>query len=162
MQLFSITGLFWQGFFLNSLKAQLSFVGKICPKLNVTHWIRPINESRNPKLTVIEFWATWCASSTAVIPHMNQLVDKFGDTVNFISLSNEKKQKVQHFLKNSEIKSAIAIDRSLTTNNNFEISYIPQTFIVNEAGIVIWQGNSKGLTDSVLTAAIHGNLPASL
>ncbi|MFQ5447893.1 MAG: SdrD B-like domain-containing protein, partial [Saprospiraceae bacterium] len=53
------------------------------------------NPLTRDKVTVIDFWATWCGPCVAAIPHMNELADAFSDHVAFVGLSDELAPKFQ-------------------------------------------------------------------
>ncbi|MCZ8021293.1 MAG: TlpA disulfide reductase family protein, partial [Cytophagales bacterium] len=51
------------------------------------------------KPTLINFWFTSCAPCIDEMPILNRLKDKYGDSVNFIAITFDSKEKVSKFLK---------------------------------------------------------------
>jgi len=115
------------------------------------------NISYEKELTIIDFWATWCAPCIASFPHYNELSEKFKDRANFVSITVEPKMKVERFLKRGkDIKALKLIDKDSITFENFGISQIPKTFVIGENGKILWSGNSKQLTKEVLEVFFDG------
>ena len=81
-------------------------VGSPAPQLDVEYWLSRGTNDRYPKVTsfepgkvyVVEFWATWCPPCVASMPHLSKLQDKYADSVQIISISDESLRKVESFL----------------------------------------------------------------
>lgn len=124
--------------------------GQKAPALNIYKWINgaPADSTIAGKVIILEFWATWCGPCKKIIPHMNELVDKFAsDSVLFVSVSKEKPEKVIKFMENKEMKSLVAIDYNGITSKNYGIRSIPHAFVIAPNGIVAWRGHPAGLTE---------------
>src|SRR5689334_20219306 len=52
------------------------------------------------KVTVVNIWATWCASCVEEIPSLNQVYDKYKNDENviFIAITDDSKEKTMDFL----------------------------------------------------------------
>ncbi|MFC2131546.1 TlpA family protein disulfide reductase [Bacteroidota bacterium] len=108
------------------------------------------------KTLILEFWATWCKPCINSIPHINNLVDKFGsDSVLFISISKESPAKVEYLLKKKTLKSYVAIDLNGKTNKNYKIRHIPQAYIIDSYGRIAWEGHPLNLDDKTLEKIIN-------
>ena len=45
------------------------------------------------KLTLIDFWATWCGRCQGEVPHLEAAYEKFGDRVQFLSISVDEDRR---------------------------------------------------------------------
>jgi thiol-disulfide isomerase/thioredoxin len=140
------------------VKAQVA-VGDKAPELS---FLRPLtlNEngwplSYNEQVTVIDFWATWCAPCIAAFPHVNDLIDQFEGKVSFLAITTESEEKVNAFFERGKILKGIKmLDNDSFAHEAFGIETIPMAFVVDINGIIVWKGSSSKLTKEVLEAAI--------
>lgn len=53
------------------------------------------------KIVVLKVWATWCGPCILEIPSLNNLVEKYKNdsSVVFIAITDDTKEKIEHFLK---------------------------------------------------------------
>ena len=91
------------------------------------------------KITVIDFWATWCGPCIESIPHWNKLADNFAPKgVQFLAITDENEALVRRFLKRTPIKSWVGVEGpGPSLRDVYGISGIPTTVIVNKPGIVV-------------------------
>lgn len=134
-----------------SVQAQLK-PGSIAPALNITNWINATPENYEKKFIVLDFWATWCAPCLAALPHLNNLQQQFAKNTNivFFSLTDEPPERIKKILNNFYFRSYIISDTTHATQNAFEISSIPKTFLIDSNGIIRWIGEPKELTVEML------------
>jgi thiol-disulfide isomerase/thioredoxin len=134
--------------------------GLVAPKINITNWLcteqKPID--LKGKFIVLEFWATWCAPCLAALPHMNNLQNKFKDKqdLRFLSISDEKPEKIRRILPNFNFKSIIITDTTGITQKSFDIFSLPRTVLIDKNGIIRWLGNPTTLTSNILNDFLNG------
>lgn len=87
------------------------------------------------KLTLINFWATWCAPCKKELPKLDRLYDQTSrDQLKIILINIEKKkfEDIQSFLDNLSIKNLTNyFDNDLKLTKEFGLRGIPITLIVN-------------------------------
>jgi thiol-disulfide isomerase/thioredoxin len=49
------------------------------------------------KLTILDFWATWCSACLMNFPKMEALQKEFGDSVRILAVAYEDQKKITHF-----------------------------------------------------------------
>lgn len=129
-------------------------VGQKAPDIMIERWINKTPSGTNPfsgRTVVLEFWATWCNPCRKAIPHINKLVDKFqDDRFIFVSVSKESSDDLKKFTKTTKMKAFVAADDEGKTIKNYGINEIPQCFIINADGIIVWKGEPKDLTEDML------------
>jgi thiol-disulfide isomerase/thioredoxin len=110
------------------------------------------------KVVVLEFWATWCSPCLANVPHINEVQNHFkNDTsVVFISITDQKKETISKFLAKRNLKGWVACDTEREMHNAFGVDGIPHTFIINQQGIVIYDGRPEGLNTKMLNQIKKG------
>jgi thiol-disulfide isomerase/thioredoxin len=92
------------------------------------------------KVRVIDFWATWCSSCVAEIPHFVQLCEKYKSMgVEFIALSQDKScERVRKMINDKGINYNVAIDNG--SADDFDIGGYPTVVVIDRSGKIIWMG----------------------
>ncbi|MCH8319226.1 MAG: TlpA family protein disulfide reductase, partial [Bacteroidetes bacterium] len=110
--------------------AQHPEIDKKAPKIEITEWVTNELNGENPfqgKTIILEFWTTWCAPCLAALPHLNKLSDEFaGEKVVFLSITYEKREKVEKLLTRKTFKSTVVIDTTKNTLQAFGVKSIPK------------------------------------
>lgn len=94
-----------------------------------------ILEKLSSKVTLINFWATWCVPCKKELP----LLDKLANSVNskqlnivLINLENKKYSDVKSFLDNLGIKNLTTyFDKNLKLTRSLGLRGVPVTLVVN-------------------------------
>lgn len=119
-------------------------------------------EALRGKAVVLEFWATWCGPCVAVIPHLNELAEKYaGQPVQFIAVSAEKEEVVSRFLTKKPIRAWLGLDTDSSTCRAYGVQGIPQTVLVDARGKLAGFTHPTGLTTKVLDDLLAGRLVAT-
>ncbi len=109
------------------------------------------------KVVVLEFWATWCGPCVAAIPHLNQLADKFKDEpIQFISVTAEDEKVVRPFLRRKPIQAWIGLDTDKSMFDDYGVTGIPHTVIVDQNGIIAAVTHPTYLTEGHLRDVLAG------
>ncbi len=118
-------------------------VGTAAPELTIDQFVRGPDgrsadwSSLRGKVTVIEFWATWCAPCRAAIPHLNRLVERFrGEPVVFVSITDEPRDKAEEFLGRNAMDGWVGCDPDRSVFLSYRVGGIPRTFVVDGAGVI--------------------------
>lgn len=114
------------------------------------------------KITVVEFWATWCAPCRFSIPHLSELQDRYAsEGVTIVGVSTEDKQLVTDFVaeRGGEMRYFVGVDRDKSLYraymSAFDVRGIPHAFIVSADGRILWHGHPMTMDQPL--AAIVGN-----
>lgn len=154
--------LFLYSFPLNAQKDSLK-VGDYAPKISITDWIQnvPKDKSLNNKFIVLEFWTTWCGPCIGAVPHLNKLQTEFKsqNDLYFVSISNEKVDKIERLLKRVDFKSIVVTDQDKQTwrafgNNKDGSMPIPVTILIDKNNKVKWIGQPNDLDKEKMTRFI--------
>ncbi|MBN1989876.1 MAG: TlpA family protein disulfide reductase [Bacteroidales bacterium] len=140
--------------------AQGNLVGKKAPKIEIEKWIYPkiktaewevkgVPEKIEGRIIVVDFWFTKCAPCVASIPELNFLAQKYPEIL-FLSISFEKEDLINEFLKKMVMYYPVGSDPDSKTINSFGVQLYPETFLIDEFGIVRWQGSPFDLDEEIL------------
>lgn len=117
-------------------------VGELAPQLKLAKILRGDLKSVNGwedlkgKAVVLEFWGTYCDPCVENIPHLNDLAEKFKDKpVVFLSVTKEPSAKVEEFLKDHEMKGAVAAEAD-EAFKSFRVNGVPKTVLIGRDGRV--------------------------
>ena len=110
-------------------------VGDKMPAINIINILNyPALHSNlsafNDRLVILDFMASNCSSCLKILPHFDSLQKSYGNKLQIILVTYEKKEKVKRFLQNHpDVKLPIAGEDTLLTK------YFPHTFISHEVWI---------------------------
>lgn len=99
-------------------------------------------ENFKDKIVYINFWATWCKSCIATIPHKNNLIEKYKDNKEVVFLNicissdNETWKKILKEKPMAGINLFANENWSTIIGQNFGIDALPAYFLVKNAKIV--------------------------
>lgn len=140
-------------------------LGDPAAPLQITEWIKgkPVDlaTAKGKQVVVVEFWATWCGPCRTSIPHLTEMQKKFKDVL-FIGISNEEAGDVKPFVKKmgDKMEYAVALDDDGKTSAGYMAAYgidgIPNAFIVDKSGSVVWQGHPMDGLEETLADVVAG------
>ncbi len=114
---------------------------------------------KGEKLTVVDFWATWCKPCLVSIPQLVKLNDEFGQKgVNFIGINEDGPRniaKVKPFAFSKGITYPVLMDSDQQLMSDLMVSALPTLIILDKNGRVLYthEGYSYG-DENVIKAKI--------
>lgn len=140
-------------------------IGDPAPALAISNFVKgePITGFEPGKITVVEFWATWCGPCKQSMPHISELQERYKDYgVRVLGVSDEKLETVKGFIEkpewNEKMRYTVATDPDKSTYTAYMTaagqSGIPTSFVVGRKGTVEWIGHPMEL-DRVLDEVVH-------
>jgi len=93
------------------------------------------------KLTIVNFWATWCPPCVEEMPSMNALWQKLeGEGVSMVAINaGEGEAAVKTFLEKVPVDFPIIFGDGARTLPNWSVRGLPTTLIVDGSGKVIFE-----------------------
>lgn len=113
------------------------------------NWIS-LNNLSGEKLTVIDFWATWCKPCVTGIPKLNSIYQEFSKQgVEFIGVNVDgprNQSKVKPFANTLDIKYPILLDPNQDLVNDFNVTAFPTLIVFNAKGkeVFVHEGFNPG------------------
>jgi thiol-disulfide isomerase/thioredoxin len=98
------------------------------------------------KVTVVNFWATWCPPCIKEIPSLNRLREAMADKPFELVAINyaQSPEEVQTFLKQVNVDFRVLMDPSGEEARKWRVAAFPTTFIVGPSGKIRY-GISAGI-----------------
>jgi len=126
---------------------------------------RSFNELKGEKLTLIDFWATWCKPCNKAIPELNKIYDTYKTKgVEIIGINCDGPRsvsKVAPLSKSLQIKYPVLLDINSELKTDLNLIAFPTLIIVNTEGKVVWVHEGYVTGDAeIIIAEIEKNLSA--
>jgi peroxiredoxin len=88
------------------------------------------------KVTIVNFWATWCPPCVEEIPSLNRLTKKMhGKPFRLISINYaESKSLISDFLKRVNVEFPVLLDRKGEVSEQWNVIAFPSTFVIGPDG----------------------------
>jgi len=97
---------------------------------------------KGEKLTVIDFWATWCKPCMKAIPELNLLYKEFKEKgVSFISINCDGPRSIAKagpVSQSLQIEYPVLLDIDSTVKTQLNLSAFPSLILVNSKGKIVW------------------------
>ena len=102
------------------------------------------------KITVINFWATWCPPCVKEIPSLNRLKNKMvGLPFELISINYAEDQKtILNFLKKVNVEFPVLLDLNGDVAKKWNVIAYPSTFVIDTQGEIKYGVNAAIEWDS--------------
>ena len=119
-------------------------VGMKCPDFTVPLYGEEGGEftlsAQKGKVTVINFWATWCTPCVAELPYFAELYAEYGDEISLVAIhSNLVTDDVDKFLAKENLDMPFALDKTGAVIKSLGGStQLPMTVIVDAAGKIVY------------------------
>ncbi len=102
--------------------------------------------SPRTRVTVVDFWASWCTGCRESIPALSELyADKREDGVMVIGVSvDESADDALLLAQHLHAKFPVVLDPHMRLAGTYRVGNIPLTFVIDRHGTVRWVGRDPG------------------
>ncbi len=117
---------------------------------NTDNEVVSLEELKGEKLTVIDFWATWCQPCISSLPKLVELSEEYRDAgVNFIGISIDSPRntsKVKPFARTIGIRYPVLLDSSGEIMGDLNVTTVPTLLILDKNNRIAYmhEGFSAG------------------
>jgi thiol-disulfide isomerase/thioredoxin len=118
---------------------------------------------KGEKLTLIDFWASWCKPCMKAIPELNKIYETYMDKgVRVIGINCDGPRsvsKVAPLSKSLQIKYPVLLDLDSEVMNDLNLMAFPTLILVNTEGKILWihEGYVSGDAE-IIISEIEKNL----
>ncbi len=93
------------------------------------------------KIVILDFWGTFCEPCKKSFPKYQGLADQFGGDLAVLAVSVDeadgaKKEDLQKFAKDTNVKFAIVWDKDHQAVKKYNPATMPSSFIIDKQGVV--------------------------
>lgn len=107
------------------------------------------NARLQKKVTVIDFWASWCGPCRDELPIYQTLYEKYKDRVNFLAVSvDDTRELAVDFMKEEKFSFPVAHDTG-DMAKSFRVTGLPTIYVIGPCGRFNWV--HRGFNPSVET-----------
>lgn len=129
------------------------FNGSIKPlpiNLIDSHGNNVVKNHYKGKVSIINFWATWCPPCVEEIPSLNRLKNKMkGSDFELISINYaEDKTTILEFMKKVNVEFPVLLDKDGTFARKWNVITYPSTFVIDKSGKIKYGVNAAIEWDS--------------
>lgn len=95
------------------------------------------SDSLASKLTIVDFFGTWCVPCLRALPRLTALKEQFGSDLNIVLVSNETEAQLAKFIQaRKRFLFPIIVDEGSEWTSRFQPPSLPYTVIVKEGKII--------------------------
>ena len=92
------------------------------------------------KVTLINFWATWCAPCRLEMPTIQERADQYSSELAVLAVNfDESPEQVQSFVDKLSLHFAVLLDPGAKVQDLYRVRGYPTSFFVDETGKVRFQ-----------------------
>ena len=131
------------GYALNDMTADFP-VNKIINSSLPSSSFRQLND----RLTVVDFFGTWCVPCVKALPKLSALQEKYKEQLSILLVSNEAEDKLNAFIKkHNSFKFPVVVDAEDVFTRYFQPPSFPYTVIVGKNGKIIAIPSQEEMTE---------------
>jgi thiol-disulfide isomerase/thioredoxin len=130
---------------------------------NLENQTRSFVDLKGEKLTLIDFWASWCKPCLKAIPELNKIYAEYKSKgVEIIGINCDGPRsvaKVAPLSQSLQIKYPVLLDINSEVMNNLGLQAFPTLLLVNSEGSIVWTHEGYVTGDAeIIISEIEKNL----
>jgi thiol-disulfide isomerase/thioredoxin len=123
---------------------------------NIFKEIASHKQATNPQIIILDFWATWCKPCIKSIPNLLKYQRDFQNTIEIIFVNSfDTNERSNSFLDKNNLSFNNYADTLQRLSTFFGVHAIPQTFIINNNGSLLWRGTPELLTKEIINDLLN-------
>jgi thiol-disulfide isomerase/thioredoxin len=106
------------------------------------------------KIILLEFWATWCGSCLASMPHLKALQAKYPKSLQVIAVTDETASRTAKYLQSKPANFWFAIDTGRHIAKLFPHKLIPHAILLDADGKLVASTHPEAITEKVIDSLL--------
>jgi thiol-disulfide isomerase/thioredoxin len=112
------------------------------------------------QVLLVDFFAHWCAPCARLVPHMNELVEAYGEQgLNVLGVTGDDAATAREWLGRFEARYPHARDAELALQIELGFRPLPFAVLVDPCGVIVWQGNPGDVPMETIEGLLADALP---
>ncbi len=112
--------------------------GAVAPVFRLPQWSGGDVGLQSGRVTLIDFWASWCGPCRAELPTLSRLAERYHGQADFIAVNVEEhshRAEVQQYLAAAQLKLSVALDGNEVAER-YRVDSLPHLVVVGRDGRV--------------------------
>jgi len=114
-------------------------------------WLGGDTPDTRGKVTIVDFWATWCGPCKAFSPKLDMIQKRFSKDVVAVGLTGpdgrQSRGDVERYTEEHRVSYRYAYDEDQSLKRSAEVAGIPHVLVLSSDGVVRWQGFPNAAED---------------
>ncbi|QAY66396.1 TlpA family protein disulfide reductase [Paenibacillus protaetiae] len=92
------------------------------------------------KLTLVNFWASWCGPCELEAPDLQKLHEQYGDALLMYGLNAtkyDKERAARQFVQDQKFTFPVLMDRDGKVTDMYKVNTFPTTFLIDRNGVIL-------------------------
>ncbi|MFG0304914.1 MAG: thioredoxin-like domain-containing protein [Phycisphaerales bacterium JB040] len=140
----------------------------IADPLEGIEWLGSDTPDTEGKVTIVDFWATWCGPCKAFSPKLDQIQKRYSKDLVAVGLtgpdSRQSRGDVERYAQEHRVSYHYAYDEEHDLKRQAEVAGIPHVLVLSSDGVVRWQGfpNASGDFEQVVARIVAADRRARI
>lgn len=116
-----------------------------------------LDEYRDKKMIILDFWATWCGSCISSMPRLDSIARELSEDLVLLAVTTENSVLIEKFMRDNAVFKKLAplsITNGSALSEYFPHSSIPHLVVIDSNGVVVSFTSPKSLNKKNLTKAL--------
>jgi len=106
-------------------------------------------------LTLVDFWATWCAPCIAAIPELNAMAERFATRgLQLIGVTAEEPDVALPVVQRKGMRYAVVAGGREPLSATLKIRALPYALFVDASGVIMWRGSPDKIDDALIESLL--------
>ncbi|RYY92510.1 MAG: DUF547 domain-containing protein, partial [Chitinophagaceae bacterium] len=114
-------------------------------------------DSLRGRITILDFFATWCVPCIRALPRLQELQDKNPDVLRVVLVATESPAKLRAFLARNPVRLPLVVDSAEAFSARFAPPSYPYTLVLDSAGSIVAVTEAGLISDAALSYWLSKN-----